>query len=318
MGTWVRSKYRPLLVVLIVSLMFALTACGAGGTGKGDGGNGAGESATFKIGTQGYAEVEILGEMVKALIEAHTPHKVEHVSNLGTALAGHEATVRGDLHMNTSFTGTLFLGLLGQELTDEWRDPDKVYQYVRDAMREKYNLHVFAPYGYNNTYAIAVPRKWAEEHGVTKISDLAPYAAEMTLAVDHSWKTYPGQGYKEFTELYGFEFKSVPEMDFGLMYRSIEKGEVDAICAYSTDGQLVAQDLLVLEDDKGFNPPYNGILIARQDMLDRYPEVKEVLSKLEGLIDTEQMQQLNKRVVVDQEMPAAVAQAFLKEKGLIE
>ncbi|KKM09033.1 hypothetical protein SY88_21105 [Clostridiales bacterium PH28_bin88] len=297
--------------------MFSLAGC-AGGGKETQQGKGTQESATFKIGTQGYTEVEILGEMVKALIEAQTPHKVDHVSNLGTSMASHEATVKGDLHMNTSFTGTLFLGLLDQTLTDEWRDPDKVYQYVKDKMLEKYNLYSFAPYGYNNTYAIAVPRKWAEENKVAKISDLKPLAGKMTLAVDHSWKTYPGQGYKEFTELYGFEFKKVPEMDFGLMYRSIAKGEVDAINAYSTDGQLVAQDLLVLEDDKGFNPPYSGILIARNDMLEKYPEVKQVLEKLEGMIDTEQMQQLNKRVAVDEELPAAVAKSFLKEKGLID
>ncbi len=307
-----KAKSVPFFIMLAVSLVLVFSLAGCGGTEPA-----AGEGTTFKIGSQGYAEVEILGELVKALIEEKTPHRVEHVTSLGSAVAGHEATVSGDLDMNTSFTGTLFLGLLEQTLTDEWRDPDKVYQYVHEKMLEKYNLYAVPPYGYNNTYAIAVPRAWAEANNVTTQGDLAPFASGMTLAVDQSWKNYPGQGYKEYTELYGFEFKDTPEMDFGIMYRAIDRDEVDAINCYSTDGQLIAQDLLVLEDNLGFNPPYNGILIARNEMIENYPEVKEVLLLLEGLIDTEQMQLLNKGVSVDEMNPSDVARAFLKEQGLI-
>ena len=304
-----KGKFVVIMMALSLVLVFSLSGCG----GEQD----SGEGTTFKIGSQGYAEVEILGELVKALIEGNTPHKVEHVTGLGSAIAGHEATVQGDLDMNTGFTGTYFLGLLEQTLTDEWRDPDKVYQYVYEEMLEKYNLYLVPPYGYNNTYAIAVPREWSEKHNVTKQSDLAPFASEMILAVDQSWKNYPGQGYKEYTELYGFEFKDTPEMDFGIMYRSIDRGEVDAINCYSTDGQLIAQDLIVLEDDLGFNPPYNGVLVVRNEVMEDYPEVKELLYVLEGLIDTEQMQLLNKEVSVDEKNPPEVARNFLREQGLI-
>lgn len=293
--------------------MFTLCSCN-GGEPEGEDTE---KGTTFKIGSQGYAEVEILGELVKALIEENTVHKVNHITNLGSSLAGHEATVRGDLDMYPTFTGTLFLGLLEQTLTDENRDPDNVYNYVHEKMLEKYNMYIVPPYGYNNIYAIAVPREWAEENNVTKQSELAPFATDMILAVDHSWLHYPGQGYKEYTDLYGFKFKETPEMDFGIMYNAIAKGEVDAINCYSTDGQLVAQDLLVLEDDLGFNPPYNGILAVRNEVMENYPEVKELLLKLEGLIDTEQMQMLNKKVVVDEMSAADVAREFLEEQDLI-
>lgn len=306
----IKNKHIYFFVLcLIVTLsFFSLTGCGEGSK----------DSITLKIGTQGYAEVEILGEMAKALIEEHTPHQVEHVTNLGSAFAAYTATTNDELQMHTNFTGTMFLGNLEMTLTDEWRDPDKVYQFVKEEVLKNDNLHVFAPFGYNNTYAIAVPRAWAEANNVTKISDLEPYAADMILAVDSYWRSAPGQGYPEFVELYGFEFKQVPEMDFGLMYRSVETGDVDAVCCYSTDGQLTALDLLVLEDDLGFNPPYNGVYVARVDMLEKYPEVKETLEKLEGKIGTEQMQQLNKQVAVDERYPADVAREFLQEMGLID
>ena len=308
----VLQQHRKKVFVLMLAVVAAIAAIVAGCSSSRK------NERVFKVGTQGYAEVEILGEIVKAIIEEKTAYQVQHVKSLGSAIAAHEATVRGDLDMHTGFTGTSFLGLFEQTLTDEWRDPDKVYTYVRDQYLEQYNMYVFPPYGYNNTYAVAVPRQWAEKHNVTKQSDLAPYAKDMVLAVDQTWKDYPGQGYKEYTELYGFAFKETPQMDFGLMYQAIAKGEVDDINCYSTDGQLIAQDLLVLEDDKGFNPPYNGVLICRNDVLSEYPEIKEALSVLEGLIDTEEMQQLNKQVVVDEKGPDVVAREFIQKEGIIE
>lgn len=310
------SKYNLFFAVILVFALLA-TAAGCGGEdNRAENGDDAG--ITVRVGSQGYAEVEILGEMAKAIIEEHTPHTVEHVTNLGSAFAAYTATTQGDLQIQVNFTGSLFLGNLEMTLTDEWRDPEKVYQFVKEGIRELDNLHVFAPLGYNNTYAIAVPREWAEENNVTRISDLEPFAADMILAVDSYWRSAPGQGYPEFVELYGFEFKQVPEMDFGLMYRSIAQGDVQAICCYSTDGQLLAHDLLVLEDDLGYNPPYNGVYVARLDTLEQYPEIKEALEMLEGMIDTEQMQALNNRVAVDEVEPRVVARDFLREIGLIE
>lgn len=307
-----RKSLRWLLPISLLVMSLVLVGCTGGGSDRD------GTGVTLDFGSQGYPEVEILGEMVKALIEEKTDHKVNHIKNLGSSLAAHEATIRGDIDMSTNFTGTLFLGTFDQTLTDEYRDPAKVFDYVKDAMLEEFNLHVVANYGYNNTYAISVPRAWAEQHNITKQSELEPYAKDMILAVRSSWKTYPGQGYPEYTELYGFEFKETPEMEFGIMYQAIAAGNVDAICAYSTDGQLVAQDLLVLEDDKGFNPPYNGILVVNGDIMEAHPELEAVFAVLDQLVDTEQMQELNKLVAVDELEPVDVARNFLRDKGLIE
>ncbi|MCR3922411.1 MAG: hypothetical protein NUK65_07845, partial [Firmicutes bacterium] len=121
------SKKSNLLIVLTISLVLALALVGC----NGGNGNDETEGVTFKIGSAGYAEVEITGELAKAIIEEKTAHTVEHVKNMGLALS-HEAVIGGDLDMYTSFTGTLFLGLMEQTLTDEYRDPEKVYQYVSD------------------------------------------------------------------------------------------------------------------------------------------------------------------------------------------
>ncbi len=305
-----QRRFKTILSAILALILLAvpLTACGSSASATG---------ATFKIGTQGYAEVEILGELFKALVEEKTDHKVEHVRSLGSSNAGFEATKSNDLQVFTSFTGTLFLGLLEQAQTEEYRSADAVFAKTKELMSEKYQMYVAPPFGYNNTYAIAVPRSWAEANNVKTQSDMAPFAPDMLLAVDQTWLNYPGQGYQEYTELYGFEYKEAIAMDIGLIYRAIAQNEVDAVNVYTTDGQLVAQDLQVLEDDKEFNPPYNGILILRQDVVDKYPEIKEIADSVEGLIDTEQMQKMNAEVAVDEKEPSVVAREFLKEKGLI-
>lgn len=273
--------------------------------------------ATFKCGSQGYAEVEIMCEMAKAIIEHETPHSVQHVMRLGSALAAHQAVVRGDLDMQINFTGTHFLGTYEMALTDEWRDPDQVWQFVHDKLLEDFNVWAFRPFGYNNVYALAVPKALADRHGLRSVSDLAALAPGMVLGTDTTFQEYPGQGYKEWAETY-YRFKDSVAMEIPLLYRAIIGGEVDAIMAYSTDGRIPAQNLVVLEDDKGFNPPYYGIIVVRQGVLDRYPEVKAALERLEGQIDTATMAALNARVDVDDVDPAVVAREFLTERGLID
>lgn len=307
-----KNKHKIKLLTIVLALAMAMTvlvSC--------DGGSDGGPT-TFKVGSQGYAEVEILGEIFKIVVEDKTEHSVEHVRSLGSAIAGFEATKGNDLQAFTGFTGTLLLGLLEQELNEETSDPQAAYEMTRDMMDEQYDMYCAEPWGYNNTYGIAVDRAWAEENNVVTQSDMAAFAPDMRLAVDQTWLNYPGQGYNEYAKLYGFEYKEVIPMDLGLIYEAFAKGEVDAVNCYTTDGQLVAMDMVVLEDDKKFNPPYNGILVLRNDTIENYPEIKDIVDSFAGLIDTPQMQELNRQVSVDKREPADVARDFLKEKGIID
>lgn len=287
-----------------------LAACGGGG--------GAGQGQTFKCGSQGFSEPEILCEMAKALIEARTPHTVQHVTGLGSSLATHQATLSGDLHMNVTYTGTHFLGTLEMAMGPDWRDPDEVWQYVHDQMLEKYDLWVMRPFGFNNVYALMLKREVVERHGLRRISDLKDLAPQWILGTDQTFPEYPGQGYREFTQVYGFRFKDLKPMDYDLLYLAVAKGQVDAGMGYSTDGRIPALDLVTLEDDKAFNPPYHGIYVLRNDVKEQYPEVYEALRVLEGRIDTETMAQLNAKVVVEKREAADVAREFLRREGLLE
>ncbi len=107
-------------------------------------------------------------------------------------------------------------------------------------------------------------------------------------------------------------------MDIGLKYQSIGSDEVDVINAFSTDGQISLFDLVILEDDKSFFPSYYAAIIVRSEILEKYPEIEEVLGMLSGQISDAEMTEMNYQVDELKREAADVAREFLANKGLIE
>ena len=103
----------------------------------------------------------------------------------------------------------------------------------------------------------------------------------------------------------------------GIMYKALAEKSVDVICGYTTDGRIPAYDLVILEDDKHFFPPYDAAPLIRKDTLLKYPELKEVFNQIGGAIDNKTMQKLNYEVDKKEKSASLVAQTFLEEKGLI-
>jgi osmoprotectant transport system permease protein len=106
-------------------------------------------------------------------------------------------------------------------------------------------------------------------------------------------------------------------MESGLMYRAVADGIVDVICGFSTDGRIPAYDLVVLEDDKRFFPPYYAAPLIRADTLREHPELEGILNRLAGSISGETMQRLNYAVDEKRRRPHKLAREFLVSKKLI-
>ncbi|HHV35729.1 MAG TPA: osmoprotectant ABC transporter substrate-binding protein [Syntrophomonadaceae bacterium] len=284
------------------------------GTGCGN----SSEQEKLVIASHNYAETQILSEMVKQLLEANMDNiQIEHKRNFQGSSATQQALETGDVQFYVCYTGTQFTGVLGMEVTEEWKDREKVYQYVKNKHHEKNGVKVFEPYGFNNTYCVAVRRETAEKLDLKKISDLVPHAAEMKVATDPTFMERKGDGWKEFAETYDLDFKDASGMAYDLMYQALKNKEVDAAVAYSTDGRIATYDLVALEDDKNFFPPYDAILLVKEDILEKYPEIEEIIAPLIGAIDNETMTELNSQVDTEKKEPADVANGYLKEQGLI-
>ena len=146
--------------------------------------------------------------------------------------------------------------------------------------------------GFENAYALAMPRKKADKLGINSIADLARYASQMSIAGDYEFFDRPE--WKAIREAYGLHFAEQRSMQATFMYQAAATGEVDVISAFSSDGRIAKYDLKVLADPKQAIPPYDAILlIAPHDANDR--KLAAALKPLIGAIDVATMQEANLR-----------------------
>lgn len=137
------------------------------------------------------------------------------------------------------------------------------------------------------------------------------------LATDHEFSVRP-DGYPELQKVYDFKFDDVQVMDLGLTYGALQNGKVPVAMGFATDGRIAAFGLVNLVDDKGFFPVYNPAPVVRQEVLEKYPELEEILAPISEKLDTAAMTELNKQVDVDGKNPEEAAKDWLLEEDLID
>lgn len=298
------KKKRKIGIVTVLVFSLFMSGCslpGLGGSGSG----------SIKVGTLANSESQIMGQMVKQLIEYYTDLDVVMVNNLGSSLVQHQAMLEGDVDITaTRYTGTDLAGALGMTAI---KDPEEALAVVQQEFLERWDQTWFDSYGFENSYGFTVTKQMAEEYGLEKVSDLEPYAEDLRFGVDNSWIHREGDGYEGFVEAYGFEFPKIYPMQIGLVYQALKNNEMDVVLAYTSDGRISAYQLTLLEDDKQFFPPYDTSMVVRNEVLREYPQLQEILSKLVGKISTEKMQQLNYEADGKMREPAVIAQEFLEE-----
>lgn len=291
-------------ILLICSIMLILSACSSG------------KDETIKIATVTTTESAIMGNMIKLMIEHYTDENVQMINNLGSSVVVHQAMLNGDANISaTRYTGTDLTGALGQEAI---KDPKEAMKTVQELFQKDYNQTFFDSYGFANTYAFMVSKETAKKYNLKKVSDLRKVADKMQAGVDTSWMNRPGDGYKAFVKEYGFDFNKVYPMQIGLVYDAVEAGKMDVVLGYTTDGRISSYDLVVLEDDLKFFPPYDCSPLATNELLKTHPEVKKVLEKLVDKVSTEEMQKLNYESDNNLLEPAVVAQRFLEKHNYFD
>ena len=273
-----------------------------------------GKKGTVVIASKNFTEQLILGELMAQLIEEKTDLAVKRKFNLGGTMICHSALANGEVDIYAEYTGTALTAILKREVIS---DPDEAYKVVAQDYRARFKAEWLQPLGFNNTYAITVRGTDAEKNGWKKISDLAQAASKLRAGFTAEFAERP-DGYPGLRKAYGFSFKKAVDLDPALMYEAVSKNEVDVICAFATDGRIAAYNLRPLEDDKGFFPPYYAAPVVREEVLKAYPEIREALSVLSGVLDDTTMQKLNYEVDEKKRSPEEVAAKFLRSKGLLK
>ena len=284
----------------LLGAALTLPACGAHG------------DATA-VGSKNFTEALLLGELYAQLIEAGG-HAVRRRLSLGGTDIAMAALQRGEIDLYPEYTGTALLVVLKAPLQG---DAARTYGFVKTEYERRFACTWLDPAPMNNTQALATTRAIAQRFGLRTLSDVASKAPQLRLGAVPEFVKRP-DGLPGLQRAYGgYGFKQIRLMDFGLKYQALLSGNVDIVVAFGTDGAIVADDLVVMDDDKHFFPPYQVAPVVRDAVLQARPELAAILNRVAPLLTDPTMRTLNNQIDGAQKRePAEVARDFIKAHGL--
>lgn len=296
-----RHKVLYASALLLFCALLTLTGCRAS------------RERRIVVGSKNFTEQIVLAELVAQEIEAKTGLAAERRVNLGGTLICQQALRAGKIDLYVEYTGTALTVVLSQPPSS---DPAAVYQRVQKGYRDRFGLEVTEPLGFNNTFAIVVRGDDARRMNLRAISDLAAVAPHWRAGFGYEFMERP-DGYRGWSDTYHLKFAEAPRiMDLGLIYRALKEKQVDVVAGNSTDGVIAALDLVVLEDDKRYFPPYEAVPIVRREALELHPQLRDVLRALGGKLSEADMRRLNYAVDGEHRDVGQVVREFRRNKGL--
>lgn len=301
-----KSVFFFLAVIMTVSL---LAGCGSNGSSSQGATTAADtqskEKPTIRMGSKDFTESLVLGEIYSLALE-NAGFKVERKLNLGSAVV-HTALTSGEIDVYPEYTGTGLLAILKEEPKF---DSKEVYDIVSAKYKEQFKLIWLDPSSANDAQGLVITKKASEKYGIKTISDLQKNASSIRFASQGEFDER-ADGIPALTKVYGeFKFKESKLYDNGIKYDVLHNDKADVAVAYTTEGQLAKDEFVVLEDDKHVWPPYNIAPVIKQDLVEQFPEIKDVLNNVTAKLDNKTVISLNAEVDINKREFEEVAAEF--------
>ena len=273
-------------------------------------------AAPIKIATKPMTEQFILGEMLKLVIEDTTDYSVELTKGIGGGTNNiMPAMESGDFDLYPEYTSSGYIMVLKHD-SDGISDED-MWKQLQKEYKDKYDMSWIGQYGFNNTYALIVREEAAKKYNLTKTSQLAEVSDELVFGGNSDYIERK-DGFHLLCDTSGLKFKDVKDIDIGLKYEALKKGDIDVSNGFTTDAQLSNDNVRVLEDDKHLQVNYFCSNVVRNDTLKSHPRLEEAIMKLDNSITDKEMASLNYKVEVEGKEDVQVAKDYLTEKGIIK
>ncbi len=271
------------------------------------------EAPGVTMGSKNFTESVLLGEMYAQVLErAGIP--VTRKLNLGGTQIAMEALRRGEIDCYPEYTGTALLDVLHYT---PMHDAHAIYETVAHAYEKNFKLTWLQPSQFNDSQGLACTRATSAKYAIQTLSQLAAAAPQLRLGAIAEFVNRPDALPGLQKKYGGFQFKEVKLLENGLKYRALLSGFVDVVVAFTTEGQIAAENLWVFVDDKHFWPIYQAAPVVRNEVLQAQPKLADSLNALAPLLTDGVMRSLNWSVQGPQkQQPADVAQAFLRSHGL--
>jgi glycine betaine/choline ABC-type transport system substrate-binding protein/ABC-type proline/glycine betaine transport system permease subunit len=333
-----RSRTVVTALALLVLAVFGLAACGGDdndnnnssgsstattGANGGDTGNvikndpSNGQTPTLVVGSKNFTEEFILGQIYSQALKA-AGFKVKNQFNLGSEQIALKAVKSNDVGMYPEYTGTVLTSFCKVPTDKVPTDPDQAYTQAKGCMA-KQNVVAEPRTPYTNSNGFAVTQDTAQKlGGVTNLSDLKGKSDKLTISgpPECQQRTDCLLGLEK---VYGLKFKKFLSIALAKRHEVLKSGQTDVGEVFTTDGQIKAENFVLLQDDKQLFPPYNATLLVRKNVADAAgPNFAKTVELVQKGLTTEVMQELNSRVDLDKESPAAVAKEYLQEAGYLQ
>ena len=267
----------------------------------------------------------ILGNMVLLILEENGYNITDKVQ-FGTPDVHRNALLQDELDIGIDYTGN---GQYYAENVDEevWRDASEGYETIKKYDEENNELIWLAPADANNTEMLAVKKEFAEKNGLETLDDFADYVndgGEVTLITSQLFAEKE-LGLLGMEEEYGFNLDSdqiimLPHGNTAEMISALVQGtdDVNVSLVYGTDGSLPDLNLVVLEDPLSIPPVFEPSVVVRAEVLEKYPDIQKIVEDVFATINLENLQHMNKDVIVDGLSPKDVARDYLTEEGFLD
>jgi glycine betaine/choline ABC-type transport system substrate-binding protein len=313
---------------LIAALVLALGVAACGGDDDNDTGTSGGNSANLiksnpanngiqlTVGSKNFTEEYILGNIYAQALQA-AGYDVKTNLNLGSEVIAYKALQDGEISGYPEYTSTLLQSIFSKDTVPA--DAQAAYAQAKQELEPKGET-AFEPTPFADANALGMLKTKADELGATTISDLQGKSQDLTL--------YGSPECREradclvgLQDTYGLQFKSFNPVDIGLRYTVLDKGQADASIVFTSDAQLAANPdkYVLLQDDKGIFPSGNVIWVTDQSTVQKAgPDYAATIEKVQQGLTLPVMQELNARVDIDKQDPAAVATQYLQEEGYIQ
>jgi len=260
--------------------------------------------ARYVVGAKTFTEQYILASLIQQRLAAQGLGAARR-EGLGSIVL-FNALKAGDVDVYVDYSGTIWANAMGRK---DVRPRDDVLTELAQWLEATHGIRLLGGLGFENAYALAMPRARAEALGITSIADLARHAGELTIAGDYEFFGRPE--WKAIRDRYGLAFAAQKQMDSTFMYEAAARGDVDVISAFSSDGRIAKYDLVLIADPKQTIPPYDAIVLVAPDRA-HDEKLIDALSPLIGKIEVRAMQEANLSVdrTDNKQSPAAAARAL--------
>jgi osmoprotectant transport system permease protein len=210
--------------------------------------------ADYIIGAKTFTEQYILAALIEQRLQA-AGLSAERRPGLGSNVL-FDALAKNEVDIAVDYSGTIWANRMHRNDTPSRM---QVIAELEDWLNATYKIRLLGRLGFENAYALAMTRKKAQALGIRSIADLAAHASELVIAGDYEFFARPE--WDALRKTYGLQFKAQRQMQPEFMYNAVVANDVDVISAYTSDGQIAINDLVVLDDVRHAIPPYDAILL---------------------------------------------------------